>query len=318
MIIRLGHVQLVVDDLTAARAFYVDLLGFTEASSADGRLYLRASAEFDLWSLALVEGREPGLGHLAFRVEDPSDLDLLEEIHRRRNLPCERVAAGAEPGQGDALRALTPDAHPVEFYHSFQEIEASTPTSVRLPMRNTHREHGVPPVRIDHVNLRVTDVPAALAYWVDDLAFGPSEMWLEDDESIRVAWLRRTYAKTHDVAVGKAELSGFHHLAYTVADQQALLRTADLLGDSGHIADLEYGPSRHGATNAFCMYVRDPAGLRLELFCGDYARDLDRPAVRWSAAAYAAQGHSWWGQPPAPEFRVATPLRTATWPEVTT
>jgi catechol 2,3-dioxygenase len=309
---RLGHVELTVDDLDRAEDFYVGLLGFDRHDRADGRLYLRAAHEFDAWSLCLTQAGGKGLGHLGFRVSDADSLVELEQLHSELGLPTERVPAGTEPHQGEALRTLTPDGHPVEFYHDFDEIPVPDGSDVRLPMRATHRRSGMPPVRLDHVNLRVTDTPKALEYWSDRLDFRPSELWLEEDGRPRTAWVRRA-AGTHDVALGRGE-PALHHVAYTLADEPALLRAADLMGDAGLEAQIDYGPSRHGATNAFCLYVFDPAGNRIELYAGDYFRDLDRPPVRWSAEAYARHGHSWWGLPPGERFRRETsPLQTAGW-----
>jgi catechol 2,3-dioxygenase len=311
---RLGHVELTVDDLDRAEEFYVGLLGFDRHDRAGGSLYLRAANEFDAWSLCLTESDGKGVGHIAFRTSSEEHLDELEALHERLGLPTERVPAGTEPHQGQALRVRTPDGHPVEFFHSFDEIQVVDGDAVRLPMRASHMRPGVPPAQIDHVNLRVPDTPTAMEYWTDQLDFQPSELWLEPDGSTRTAWLRRTTG-THDVALGRGD-AALHHVAYTVAQDSALLRAADLMADAGLEARIEYGPSRHGATNAFCLYLRDPAGNRVELYTGDYNRDLDRPPVRWSAEEYARHGHSWWGLTPGESFRRDTsPLRTSRWPE---
>lgn len=311
MILRLGHVELLVEDLESAEEFYVELLGFDVHSRSDSQLRLRALEEFDSWSLCLTLGSSAGLGHTAYRVSAESDLAELATLHGRLGLPCKRVPAGTEPGQGEALRVLTPDGLPVEFYHQFDEVEIHDGDSVRLPMRSLNGRSGVPPARLDHVNFRVPDTPAAMEYWVGELGFQASEVWLEPDGSVRTAWVRRAQG-THDVALGRGE-PAIHHVAYTVADQTLLVRTADLLGDAGLASHLEFGPSRHGATNAFCMYVRDPTGNRLELYTGDYFRDLDRPPIRWSAEEYAAHGHSWWGQQAGESFREASPVATTDW-----
>jgi catechol 2,3-dioxygenase len=138
-------------------------------------------------------------------------------------------------------------------------------------------------------------------------------MWLQDDGEPRVAWVRRT-PLSHDVALGPSPEPVFHHFAYTVSDANALLQAADLIGDARLQDRIEWGPSRHGATNAFALYVRDPAGNRLELYTGDYARDLDRPPLVWRPEDYAQQGHSWWGWPPPAVFAESMPLVTSDWP----
>ncbi len=313
MILRLAHVVIAVDDLAAARSFYVELLGFLEHRRESDALYLRAAEEFDGWSLGVVQRTTPGLLHSAFRVSDPGDLDALEDLHQRLGAPTRRVPSGVEPGQGVALRVLTPDGHAVEFVHDLEEIEPyDTDGRLRLPMRISNTARGVPPARLDHVSLRVASVPQSLRYWADELAFSPSELWLNDRDEPHIAWVRRT-TTTHDVALGTNAEPAFHHVAYAVSDPHALLRTADLLGDARIPQQLEWGPGRHGATNAFAMYLRDPAGNRLELFNGDYVRDLDRPPLSWRTADYALQGHSWWGDGPPPSFAETRALHQADW-----
>ncbi len=111
MILRLAHVVVAVEDVAESRAFYADLLGFVEHQSEPGTVYLRGAEEFDIWSLALVERGGPGLVHTAFRVSEPDDLERLEQLHERLGIPTRRVPAGVEPGQGPALRLVTPDGH---------------------------------------------------------------------------------------------------------------------------------------------------------------------------------------------------------------
>jgi catechol 2,3-dioxygenase len=308
MILRLAHSVIAVDDLAAAREFYVDLLGFVEHENTGDALYLRGVEEFDTWSLGIVERESGGLLHSAFRVSEPGDLDALEALHERLGAKFLRLPAGAEPGQGEALRVLTPEGHVVEFVHEIEEIEPyDADGKLRLPMRNTNTNPGVPPARIDHVSLRVPAVPESLPYWVDALGFSVSELWMTEADEPHIAWVRRT-TTTHDVALGTNGVAAFHHLAYAVADPNALLHAADLLGDARIPLQLEWGPARHGATNAFAMYIRDPAGNRLELFNGDYLRDLDRPPLHWRPGNYEVQGHSWWAYPPPPSFAESQPL----------
>jgi len=313
MILRLAHVVLAIDDLDEARSFYVDLMGFVEARRDADALYLRAAEEFDTWSLGLVKAGRGGILHTAFRVADPDDLDELENLHARIGAPHQRVPSGAEPGIGEALRVLTPDGHAVEFVHEIEEIDPHDADGMlRLPMRQLHANHGVPPSRLDHVSLRVARVPDSLPYWVRELDFSVSEYWLGEADVPHVAWVRRT-TTTHDVALGTNGEPAFHHVAYAVSDPTSLSRAADLLGDARLATNLEWGPARHGATNAFAMYIRDPSGNRLELFTGDYHRDLDRPPLSWRALDYAVQGHSWWGHQAPPSFGETGPLHQDGW-----
>lgn len=312
MILRLAHVEITADDLAAARAFYVDLLGFREHHADAGVLYLRGTEEFDAWSLKISHGEGGGLVHSGFRVSSPDDLDALERLHRELGVPVRRVAEGTELEQGEALRVLAPTGHRLEFFHAFNEIDPYENGRLRFPMRTSNTAAAVVG-RIDHVSQRVPDVKAALDYWVGQLDFSTSEMWLDEAGEPRVAWVRRTLY-SHDVALGPSPEPAFHHFAYTVGDANTLLRAADLIGDARLQERIEWGPSRHGATNAFALYVRDPAGNRLELYTGDYARDLDRPPLLWRPDDYALQGHSWWGWPPPAVFGETMPLVGDDWP----
>lgn len=311
MILRLAHVQIACADLASARAFYVDLLGFVEYAADRQNLYLRGVEEFDVWSLRITAGGRGGLVHSGFRVSDPADLDVIESAQRALGLVVHRAPAGSEPGQGEALRTRTPDGHRIEFFHEFDEIDPYVDGRLSLPMRRTNVTGGVPPCRIDHVSMRVPDLRAALRYWLGTLDFRASEVWLDPDGTPRVAWLRRQ-PRSHDIALGTNPAAAFHHLAYGVTDAAALVRAADLIGDARLQHRIEWGPSRHGATNALAMYVGDPDGNRLELYTGDYVRDLDRPPFVWPTADYALQGHSWWGNPPPDSFGATHPL-TGDW-----
>jgi catechol 2,3-dioxygenase len=311
-ILRLGHFELYVTDLDEARRYYVDCLGFSVAHSTETTLYLRAAEEFDLWTLALTKADGPGLAHVAFRVAEAADLDRLEELHERLGAPAKRVAAGAEPGQGEALRCLAPDGIPVEFYFDFDEIAAHDAEGrVLLPMRRPEATRGIPPARIDHVNIRVPDVDESLRYWRDELGFSISE-YIERDGKVFGAWTRRA-PFTHDLALMAGDGTANHHVAYFLADSGGPARTADLLADHGYGDRIDFGPGRHGLSNAHFFYALDPSGNRVEFYAGDYVRDLDRPPIKWSWEDYNERGRAWWSADFPARFRETTPVNEV-WP----
>ncbi|MCW2986981.1 MAG: hpaD [Conexibacter sp.] len=311
MILRIGHTEILVRDLEAARRFYVGALGFIVDHEAGDTLYLRGGEDFDTWTLALCQAAEPGLGHFALRVATPADLEALEQLHERLGVDVRRVPAGAEPGQGEALRVRTPDGAPVEFYVEMEQLTLRDEEGIRLPMRRAHQMGGLPPKRIDHVNLRVPDMGVSLGYWCDELGFSMSE-GVERDGELFAAWLRRSEG-THDVAVLKGAEPALHHFAFALAESADVIRAADLLADAGFASSIEFGPGRHGVTNALFLYVRDPDGNRLELFVGDYARDHDRPPVVWAWDDFLLRGRLWWGHEAPPAFQETTGVE-AIWP----
>jgi catechol 2,3-dioxygenase len=311
-ILRLGHCVLRVRDLSAARSFSIDVLCFVPALEERDALSVRGIADFDLWTLGLVQADEPGLDHFALRVEYPDDLDALEELHRTLGVPVTRVEAGREPGQGEALRVRTPDGHPVEFYHHMEQVPVYDDRGrVRLPMRSTHRFRGIPPMFIDYKNLRVEDPDASLTYWRDHLRFSISEYTVRDGKTF-AAWLRRRRG-THDVAVVRSTGPSLHHVAYHVGEPADVMRTADLLADAGFRAQIDFGPGRHGLSNAFFIDVRDPSGNRLEIYMGDYQRDLDAEPIRWEWEDYDEGGRLWWSPEYPARFLETTPVNPS-WP----
>ena len=306
MINRLSHANLAVTDLDRAHDFYVDVLGLVVHRRSAQALWLRAPDEFDCWTIKLTLDAEAGALAFGFRVDSESGLDELAALHAELGLPHIWRPAEAEPGHGRSLRVRAATGHVVDFVHAIDEVTVAGEAGVQLPTRRSHLRHGVGPSRLDHVNLRVPDVAGGLGYWRDALGFSISEMQVEAGGEPRRVWLRRA-PFSHDVAIARDTAPRLHHVAYAMRDAQALINAADVLSDA-RAGALEYGPGRHGTTDAFFLYIKDPDGNRIELFQGDYVRDLDRPPVVWEAGDYAARGLLWWGQAPPESFLHAGPL----------
>jgi catechol 2,3-dioxygenase-like lactoylglutathione lyase family enzyme len=103
-ILGLSHVELLVGDLDRSRAFYVDLLGFTEAERDRDRLYLRCVEDRQHHSLVLRRAARPGLGHIAYKVADDGSLDAMARRFADLGLSTRWLAAGEERAVGRALR----------------------------------------------------------------------------------------------------------------------------------------------------------------------------------------------------------------------
>lgn len=285
---RVGHVELFVPDLEAARHFYVDVLGLTLTDADPGHLYLRAGEEFEHHTMVLTKADRNGLGHLALRVDDPEDLHRLQRSYEQQGIKVLRVPAGAEAGQGEAIRLRDPLGFPVEFYHAMERVE-----------RKLRKYEGIAPTRFDHVNLRVPDnVEKGVEYYRQQLGFYVSEYAEYADGKLFSAWMHRKQT-THDVALVRGPGTLIHHAAFYVADAMSVVRTADLMADAGMRDGLEFGPGRHGITNAFFFYIKDPAGNRLEIYNGDYLiPDPDFKPIRWTHEEFEATGRLLWGARP--------------------
>lgn len=272
-IIRAGHGELLVTDLGRARAFYADLLGFVVTAADDECIYLRGYEDTVHHSLVLRRTDAPGCGHLGYRVATVADLEEIERCFTARGCFVRRVAEGEEAGQGPALRVQDPLGFPLEFYAGMDRAD-------RLLQRfDLYR--GAMPMRLDHFNLQVPDAGVADRYYRSDLGFRCSE-YTDADGQVWASWLHRKQ-NVHDVAVMNGPGPRLHHLGFSVAEPMSVIRACDVLAGAGREAAIERGPGRHGISNAFFLYLRDPDGNRIELFAGDYlTADPDAPPLRWS------------------------------------
>jgi catechol 2,3-dioxygenase len=276
-IVRAAHIELVVTDLSRAREFYVDMLGLEPTEEAGDAVYLRAYEERLHHSLVLRQGPEPVMGHCSFRVADAEDLALLAELFASWECPVTWVdAETVERGQGLALRVQDPLGFPVEFFHAMEKAECL------LQRYDLYRAGHIR--RFDHLNLYVPDAKVGYEHY-RRLGFGLSE-YIETDATHRLAaaWLYRKQT-VHDVALTSGRGPRLHHLAYTTANAGMILHLCDRLAAGGWVDSIERGPGRHGVSNAFYLYLRDPDGHRIELYEGDYyTGDPDHEPIRWSAS----------------------------------
>lgn len=292
-ILRAAHAELIVADLGRSEEFYVDTLGFVVTEREPGRIYLRGYEERLHHCLVIREGPVPCLGHLSFRVSSEEDLDRLEHHFRSRNIPVQWVG-DVEPGQGRALRLQDPLGFPVEFFYQMDHVE-------RLLQRyDLYR--GADVMRLDHFNLQVPDVEKGFEYY-RNLGFRCSEYVSTDppEEKVVAAWMFRK-PSVHDVALISGKGPRLHHIGFWVSDTFSVFRAADILAAAGKVKAMERGPARHGISNAFFLYLRDPDGHRIEMYTSEYyVGDPDFEPIRWSVAD--EQRATFWGQPVPPSWR---------------
>ncbi len=275
-ILRLGHVEYRVTDLERARAFYVDLLGFVETARDAERLYLRGLEEREHHGLVLRQAPSAGVSHFAFRVAAEDDLDRLAHRCAGAGLRTRWVEAGAERGQGRALRVQDPSGLPVEFYHSMAQVER------HLQRFDLYRGPHI--MRIDHVNCQVPDVQAAADWYEQEWGFWRSEYTETEDmpPKLWAVWMHRKQ-NVHDIALMTGIGPRVHHAGFWVPDALSVLRACDIVAAAGWQHAIERGPGRHGLSNALFVYLRDADNNRIELYASDYLiADPDWRPIRWT------------------------------------
>ncbi len=283
-IVRLSHVELTVTDLAASRAFYVDTLGLQITDRDDTAIYLRGLEERGHHCMILRRGSEPAVHALSYKLYAETDLDKALDWFAGRGLPVDWVD---RPYQGRTLRTTDLFGAPMEFYHRMDRLP---------PIHQNYRlYHGVKPLRIDHFNCFSPDVDASVSFY-NDMGFRVTE-YTEDADSgnLWAAWMHRK-GGIHDIAFTNGLGPRLHHTAFWVPTPLNIIDLLDLMSTTGYLSNIERGPGRHGISNAFFLYVLDPDGHRIELYCSDYQTvDPDLEPIKWDLKD--PQRQTLWGAP---------------------
>ena len=269
-IVRLSHVELVVTNLAKSKAFYADTLGLQVTGEDSKTTYLRAMEERGHHCIILTKGKTPSVKVLGFKVYAEDDLDAAKGWFEARGRETEWIE---RPHQGRTL--LTSDLHgiPLEFYASMDTLE---------PIHQHYKLYrGVKPLRIDHFNVFSQSVDASVEFY-NAMGFRTTE-YTEDKESKKLwaAWMHRK-GGVHDMAFTNGHGPRLHHVAFWVPTPLNIIDLLDLMSTTGYLKNIERGPGRHGISNAFFLYIRDPDGHRIEIYCSDYQTvDPDLQPIKW-------------------------------------
>ena len=284
--IRLSHVIYNVADLEACKIFYTQMIGLQISDEDSTHVYFRGMEERGHHSLVLQKSDNPDaeVEVLAFKTFDDADLDKAQKFFEK----CGRETSWVERAyQGRTL--LTSDCHgiPIEFYHKMDRLD---------PIHQNYSLYkGVRPLRIDHFNCFSPNVDESVKFW-SKFGFRVTE-YTQDEQSGKLwaAWIHRK-GNIHDMAFTNGVGPRLHHTAYWVPTPLNIIDLLDLMSTSGYLSNIERGPGRHGISNAFFLYVLDPQGNRIEIYCSDYQTvDPDLEPIKWDLTD--PQRQTLWGEP---------------------
>lgn len=297
-IVRCAYVELVVTDLAASRAFYVEVLGLHVTAEGPAGIYLRTLEEFIHHNVVLRQGPVAAVATVAYRVSGPAEVSVAEAYFRDLGCPVERRTGGFTAGIGDSVRVIDPLGFPLEFFYD----------TTHVPRLTQHYElySAAELVRLDHVNLVTPQVPRGRDF-LAGLGFRVSEDITDADGVIYAVWMHRTQT-VHDVALTAGDGPRLHHLAFATHEKHNIVHLCDKLGALRMSDRIERGPGRHGVSNAFYLYVLDPDGHRVEIYTQDYyTGDPDNPTISWDV--HDNQRRDWWGNPVVPSwYQNASPV----------
>lgn len=283
-VLRLSHVELGVTDLARSKAFYADMLGLQVTDEDGEHIYLRAMEERGHHCVILTKSAQPEVYALSFKVFSEADLDKGAAYFQGLDYPVEWVE---RPYQGRTFRTRDNSGIPLEFYFKMERL---------APIHQQYTlYHGVKPLRIDHFNCFSTDVDASVSFY-NKLGFRTTE-YTEDEASGKLwaAWMHRK-GGVHDIAFTCGRGPRLHHTAFWVPTPLNIIDLLDLMATTGYVGNIERGPGRHGISNAFFLYILDPDGHRIEIYCSDYQTvDPDNEAIRWDLKD--PQRQTLWGAP---------------------
>ncbi len=271
-------------DLARSREFYVDLLGLQVTHEEPGALYLRAMEERGHHCIALVQADQAEVGVLGYKLFDEPDLDRAATWFAEQGLPVDWVE---KPFMGRILRTSDPWGVPLEFYVKMERLP---------PIHQKYALYrGVKALRVDHFNLYSADVDAQVEFH-NRMGFRTTE-YTEDSETGKcwAVWMHRK-GGVHDVAFTNGAGPRLHHTAFWTSNALNIIDLLDIMSTTGWLEAIERGPGRHGISNAFFLYVRDPDLNRIEIYCSDYQTvDPDHEPIRWDLKD--PQRQTLWGAP---------------------
>ena len=166
-------------------------------------------------------------------------------------------------------------------------------------------------MRLDHFNCQIPEVQKTYDWFTKTPGFYTSAIMITDATPPSfVGSMAHRKQNVHDIALMNGIGPRLHHAGFWLADQSSGLRACDVLAAIGYTDSIEREPGRHGVSNAFCVYVRDPDGNRIELYTNDYLNpEPDWEPLRWSIND--PRRATFWGhKPPASWFDEASQVES--------
>jgi catechol 2,3-dioxygenase len=262
-IAHLGHVEIYTDRFDESLDFFTRVFGLKLSGRDDTSAYLRAWDDYEFHSLKLTRHHTTGVGHIGYRADSPEALARRVAAIQASGYKTHGWTDG-DMGHGPAFRFEDPFGHVFEIYWDTRKFHGQGADAPAL--KNTASAFtGVPPRRIDHLNLLSEDVTEFRRFMETCLGSRVTEMIQLDNGRIGGCWFT-VNNKTYDLACTEEHGRGngrLHHVTYATDQREDILRAADLFLQAG--VHIETGPHKHAIQGTFFLYVWEPAGNRVEL-----------------------------------------------------
>lgn len=232
-------------DIERSVEFYQHLWSLELIESTAGKgVFFKASGD-EPFVLGLESGPSRGIVSLRFAMESSVAIDAAYEALRKRNVTVlDKPDLLSVPGDYYGFRILDRDGTTIELSATSEESA------------NQSNEQFVPE-RLSHIVINSPDNVALRDFYIDQLGFQLAD-WYKGD----LLFFLRCNQQHHCLGIEKADNSSLNHVAFHVADLDAMMRNVGRMVSAGH--EPLWGPGRHGpGGNCFC-YFEDPDGYVVE------------------------------------------------------
>jgi catechol 2,3-dioxygenase-like lactoylglutathione lyase family enzyme len=237
---RLRSVELEVPDAAAAAEFMRSVWGLFPAGARSRTTYLRGTGD-QPYLLALTEAPSPAIATITF-TGAASELDTVHACIVAVGVPAPaRVAEFDDPGGGAGFVVRGAEAQRFRFV---TEGGRAAPIDARDN-----------PIRLTHVVLNALDRDACAKFAIDALGFKLA------DRTRHMTFVRCNSAH-HALAFAHAEIPALNHVAFEMADIDAVMKNIGRMRDLGMTP--AWGPGRHGPGNNVFAYFITPFGASME------------------------------------------------------
>lgn len=280
--LRPGLVQLRVLDFNETLSFYKNILGLNEVCrTPDGRICLKAYAEFDHHSLSLRLAEEAGLDFVAFKVGCPDELEEMKFRVEAFGYPVEEIEPESDhPGFGKRYAFKISTGHHFQIYSD--AALADRGPHITNPDIRTEAPHCMRAAWLDHFLLCGPNIAEAEMFCKEVFGMYVPEICNDESGNRLATWISGNN-KPHDLAFIEYPKPGkLHHLAFHLESWTDISNAADLISIN-HLK-LDIGPARHAITRGHSIYFWEPSGNRIEVYSGGYFAYPDSPQRVWTAA----------------------------------
>ncbi len=293
---RLGHVNLVVDDVDRSMDFYMQVVGFEEAyrrPQVKAGFLSNGNTHHDIGlvesSGPLGQGRPAGLNHTAFELE--TEVDLVADYDRAISSGIE-FDRTSDHDIAHAVYGLDADGNQYEVYADvIREWRQARHGVVTKPKpnwkpgstppnseRNYHRDPEIRrvkdaifhPLRTTHAVLVLENFERAFETYCTVVGLSP----IVGDADSAFAVLGGTCGE-RNLGLFRARdgrVPGLHHVGLQVWGESDLNESLKRLASTGHEIEAEFDyPTRRG------VFLKDPDGIRLQFYVD---RDPGAEALR--------------------------------------